>query len=303
LKSEHPAIRAFATVLISFAFSAGAISCATGRAYRRHPPVPIGEIASEGVHPSVGCAHPRASGDFTDVLLVATSSHGVVMTSTRSFILAVPPDIGETPTPRSLVFGWHAANTTAEALRTQGVERFARLSAIFVYPNATRLSDGSVGWNPSLESGDIAFFDALYRHITEGWCVDESRVFSYGFSYGAYMTNLLACHRGQSLRGIAALSGGGPIGACTASVAAFLTHATDDPVVPFSESEKSLEHWLHANGCERQGPRPVDPAAPGCVAYRGCAPGRPVVWCPRPWGGHAWPDYGAAAVWRFFHTL
>jgi len=94
-------------------------------------------------------------------------------------------------------------------LREQGVERFGQRSAIFVYPNGSVLPDGGTGWNPSLEGGDIQFFDALYREITLRYCVDQSRVFSYGFSYGAYMSNLLGCHRGGAvLNGIVSIAGG-----------------------------------------------------------------------------------------------
>lgn len=49
---------------------------------------------------------------------------------------------------------------------------------------------------------DHVFFDELYASLTSGLCVDTSRVFSVGFSFGAMYTNALAQNHQGVLRGV-----------------------------------------------------------------------------------------------------
>ena len=54
------------------------------------------------------------------------------------------------------------------------------------------------------------------------------------------------------------------------------------------------------NGCTSM-TMPVDPSP--CVAYQGCMPGYPVVWCVRPGDPHAIPSFAAAAIAKFFQQF
>src|SRR5690606_12526669 len=87
---------------------------------------------------------------------------------------------------------------------------------------------------------DVVFFDAMLEALTEGLCVDESRVFAAGHSAGGYFTNVLGCQRSDVLRAIAPVAGGGPFGhtggapSCVGPVSAWIAHAEDDETVLFS---------------------------------------------------------------------
>ena len=68
--------------------------------------------------------------------------------------------------------------------------------AIFVYPNGRVLPDfGRTAWELNAQSPDMLFFDALYERLVDELCIDEGRVFSYGHSFGGYMSNAVGCYR------------------------------------------------------------------------------------------------------------
>ena len=46
-------------------------------------------------------------------------------------------------------------------------------------------------------------FDKLYEHMTSNVCIDTTRVFSAGFSYGAMFTNELSWNHQKVLRAVA----------------------------------------------------------------------------------------------------
>jgi polyhydroxybutyrate depolymerase len=225
----------------------------------------------------------------------------------RSYVLSVPQGYGELPQSWRLVFAFHAGGGTGAGLRGayDTDQRFAEKGAIVVYPDA---ADGT--WDldsPSDQNPDIAFFDTLLAEITAKACIDATRIFSVGFSNGAYFANQLGCRRGSVFRAIAPHAGGGPYGpgssydaqgnlVCVGTPPAVkIFHAEDDYTVPISHAEASIQHWTWANGCQDS----THGAAPDpCTAYEGCS--KPVEVC-RYWGvGHAMWSGGAKATWDFF---
>jgi len=131
------------------------------------------------------------------------------------------------------------------------------------------------------------------------YCVDETCIFVNGQSFGALMTNVVGCLRGDMIRAIAAVAGSGPRGSmCTGKVAVWLTHGMDDMSVTFKSGEASRDFWVNANGCSTM-------TAPGtpmqCLVCQGCDPEHGVTWCPHNGdGGHQHPSFGRAAVREFF---
>lgn len=213
---------------------------------------------------------------------------------TRTFIVSLPA--GYDPNvPYPLVFAWHGAGGDGALAKLYfGIEEAAGGDAIFVYPDGLDVN-GASGWDLMPAGRDVAFFDALLAHLTENACVDESRVFSTGHSFGGYMSNTLGCYRGDVLEAIAPVAGGGPFfGACTGEVGVWLAHGEADDVVEFQTGVDSRDLWLGENGCAGT-TMPYEPAP--CEAYDGCAD--PVVWCAHP-GAHEWPDFAASAIWGFF---
>lgn len=239
---------------------------------------------------SAGCsAAVQGSGVFSRQINVG----GVV----RSYVLAVPAGYDQR-TPIDLTFGWHGNSWNGTNFRSAtNMEAFAQGGSIFVYGDGLLVGSAS-GWINDAAGRDVAFFDALYGELRARYCVDQSRVFSFGRSMGAGFANALACYRGGLLRGTASMSGWGPSSGCGASTSAWISHERDDATINYSQGVASRDHWIAANGCSASLTRPG--WQPSCVEYYACAPGRTVGWCSQATGGHTPPSWAPEAIWRFF---
>jgi polyhydroxybutyrate depolymerase len=147
---------------------------------------------------------------------------------------------------------------------------------------------------------DLAFFDALLTKIESQYCVDKNRIFAAGHSSGGYFSNVLGCKRGDVLRGIAPVSGGGPFGTCTGQVAAWIAHGTNDTTVLPAQGRASRDHWVTANTCDGATSSPVTPSP--CVEYASCDAGYAVRWCEYN-GTHTYPTFAPQGIWSFFKSL
>ncbi len=220
----------------------------------------------------------------------------------REFFFVLPDDYDPTRA-YPLVFAWHALGTSGVIAQAYyGVEQQAAGQAIFVYPDGlVQPGLGGTGWNLEPNGYDMVFFDELYDQLTSNLCIDLDRVFSTGHSFGGFMSNTVACLRGDRFAAIAPVAGGGPFVGCDGPMAAWIAHGTADGTVPYSVGQASYQHWLDANGCDAASD-PTDPSP--CVAHQGCDAGAPLVWCShdeaQPLNGHHWPDWAGPAIWEFF---
>ena len=119
--------------------------------------------------------------------------------------------------PYRLVFGMHYMGGSAEAvakresyygLRNQSG---AKENTIFVAPHGyTTETDrsGKEKENPwrCYDDKDHVFFDEFLTYLNENLCIDTSRVFSVGFSFGAMFSNALAQDFQDRLRGVVVFS-------------------------------------------------------------------------------------------------
>lgn len=256
---------------------------------------------------SPGCGTPgAATGQLTNQTITAAGQ-------TRTYALSVPANYTGRE-PLALVLAWHGANIDGNLARTLfNLESKSNGAAIFVYPDG--LAGGA--WDVSPGSADFQLFESLVSHLSSRYCIDPDRIFSTGHSTGAVMTNSLGCFYGDVLRAIAPASGTPP-GAggrttCTGKVAALIAHGDTDPIVPFAQGQATRDFWIKQNGCTTQ--TATWAPEPACVAYQGCQPDLPVVWCVHN-GGHAWPSLsygcdadggtcidGGAAIWAFFSSF
>ena len=135
------------------------------------------------------------------------------------------------------------------------------------------------------------------NHFSE-LCIDESRIFSTGFSYGGMMSFAVGCARGDVFRAIAPMSGALYSGCENgdAPVAVWGAHGDNDDVVPLADGQAGLQEFLDRNGCGTA-TTPTEPSP--CVTYEGCTAGVPVTWCEFS-GGHSPPSFSAEAIWAFF---
>jgi len=222
----------------------------------------------------------------------------------RTYLLAVP-DGYEAGTPMPVVFAWHGLGGAYDLARREfGIEEASNGQAILVYPQGLHVSlgGGTTGWELAPDGRDVAFFDAMLQQLDDQNCVDRTRVFSAGHSFGGYMTLALGCYRPAALRGIGAVAGGPPAHECEpGGIAALLVHGTVDEVVGIDQGRMARDGLLERNGCEETS----EPVAPDpCVAYHGCDP--ELRWCEhaeRANDGHAWPSFAGAGIWGFFAEL
>jgi poly(3-hydroxybutyrate) depolymerase len=253
-----------------------------------------GGAASGPPEPSSGCGKAEAEGGVLPEQMIEADGQS------RTYVLSVPSDYqGEQPYP--LVFAWHGLGGSGTLARSYfRLEQQAKGGGIFVYPDGMLNDDGNAQWDLRPDGMDVALFDALLEKISAAYCVDSKRIFSTGHSFGGFFTERLGCSRGEVLRGIAPVAGGPPFGGdanCTTSVAAWITHGSNDATVDFATGEDGRDLWLTANGCG-DGTAPVSPEP--CVAYDGCS--EPLHWCVHE-DDHAWPSFAAAGIWTFFSGL
>jgi poly(3-hydroxybutyrate) depolymerase len=202
-----------------------------------------------------------------------------------------------------LVLAFHGMGSSgSQAQLYFGVQQASANQAVIVYPNAAvRNNVTQWGLYGTAATEDLQFVDAVLAEVKSTLCIDGNRIFATGHSSGGYFSNTVGCARGNALRAIAPVAGGGPYVTCDGGqVAAWLYAAQDDQTVSYTNGQQSRDKWLAANHCSST-TQAVGPGA--CVAYQGCDTGYPVRWCLEATGGHNWPSYGGSAIWSFFAGL
>lgn len=215
-----------------------------------------------------------------------------------------------------LVVAFHGrTNSNAQVREYFDLERHAQRPTVFVYPAGLPAGDGTRGWTDgrgaSGEQRDFALFDAIILRLARLYCLDLGRMFAVGHSLGASFVNALGCARGDRLRGIATVAGGGVTPArCSGPVAALILHNPRDPVVAIADAAAVRERLIRNNGLPRS--TMAGPSAEfGCVRYGGTEASDPVIWCTHQqdvtWRGryypHQWPRQTGALIMSFFATL
>lgn len=160
-----------------------------------------------------------------------------VSNSTRRYRLTVPSahEPG-TSDPVPLVFDFHGllegwAGTHPFA--TQFSALAERHGFAVVYPVGQ--GDG-VYWDvsPDESNRDLRFVDELLAHLESELCIDRSRVYVTGLSYGAFMTSMLMCMRAETFAAAAPVAGISNLCTATERAVPFVTfHGTEDNILPY----------------------------------------------------------------------
>jgi hypothetical protein len=226
----------------------------------------------------------------------------------REYIIDVPSDY-DPKLPYRLIFSWHQAygsntgnaigqtpafpgpNFDAKNYAYFGLHReatAAKQPAIFVAP-------GGIGDLPWDFNRDVALFDALLELISANLCIDESRVFATGFSYGAMMSYSLSITRQEKLRGVVAMAPanfnlpGQPVDMNGPPIAYMGTTGMSDTRCPWVNNEAKKEGGKYCalqhaedNGCTIPGD--IQTVMSGskkylCYDFEGCQAGYPVKVC------------------------
>lgn len=239
------------------------------------PPVP----EPGAMTPSAGCGSSRA---------LQNGRHSINVGGTnRTFILRVP-DNYDNSTPYRLVMAYHwlSGNATQVAEGGNGGSTdepfyglwpLANNSTIFVAPEGI-----DAGW-ANTGGRDIQMTDAILERILSGFCIDESRIFATGFSYGAGMSNALSCARADVFRGVA-LYAGAQLSGCeggTQPIAYFGAHGISDSVLNITQGRSIRDRIARNNGCSAtNAPEPARGSGTHtCTSFQGCRDGYPVRWC------------------------
>jgi poly(3-hydroxybutyrate) depolymerase len=237
---------------------------------------------------SAGCAQPPAAKGVINGMIVARGKM-------RSYVLSVPSSYAGN-VPLSLVFMFHGGGNSGGGFRGGGNSEIpAAGRALFVYPSGL----GGV-WDLKEGGDDVLLIDALVADLGARYCLDLNRIFAAGFSYGGWMATAAGCQRGDVMRAIASVAGGGPQQTgCKERVGVWITHGAADGAENISEGRKSRDFYVNRNGCTAM-TAAVDPAP--CQANQGCPADGPVIFCGHA-GGHEWPSFADAAIWKFFDSF
>jgi poly(3-hydroxybutyrate) depolymerase len=235
----------------------------------------------------------------------------------RSYIIRIPSGYDNT-NPYRLVFAFHwnggtmgdidGGGTSGATWSYYGLQAQANGSTIFVAPQGI-----GNGWANS-GGRDLTLVDDLLKLIQGDLCIDTTRIFSMGFSYGGGMTYELACARGKVFRAAAVYSGA-QLSGCDGGndpIAYIGVHGVSDGTCGISGGRSLRDRFVKNNGCTAQSPPEPSNGSKThiCTTYTGCKAGYPVEWCAFD-GGHTpgnvdgGGDDGAKTwtkteVWKFF---
>jgi len=220
----------------------------------------------------------------------------------RSYILDVPEGV-KAGAPVPLLFDFHGFGHSGAAVWK--VSAFKDIAArepfITVYPEGLPvqlLGRSAPGWEIFAVDGnrDLAFVRAMLDVVESSYCIDRGRVFSTGFSNGAFLSHLLACTMADRFAAVAPVGGGGLNIPCTPSrpVPIMIHHGRNDSIVKSERSRALRDLWAKNNGCDQR-------SEESCEWRRGCRNGADVAYCEDD-GEHHWPAAATERIWSFFRT-
>jgi poly(3-hydroxybutyrate) depolymerase len=173
------------------------------------------------------------------------------------------------------------------------LKALANDTAIFVAPEGI-----DFGWlNP--DDRDIAFARGMLEQLNAGLCIDQDRIFSTGFSYGAMMSVAVGCEMGDVFRAIAPMSGSRESGCNdlkSDALAFWGAHGNADVDILPEEGRIARDIFVARNHCE-EGTAAAEPSP--CVEFEGCDTGYPVHWCEFNGAHTQWSD-APQPLWNFF---
>ena len=225
--------------------------------------------------------------------------------TSREYIIDIPADYDPTH-PYRLIFSWHQAygsdtgnanglhpandgpNFDAKNYAYFGLLReatAAKQPAIFIAP-------GGIGNLPWDYNRDVVLFDDILALVDANLCIDDSRVFTTGFSFGAMMSYALTLGRPTKLRGAVAMAAANynftqPTNAHV-PIAYMGTTGMSDGTCPWGNDTMGgkacvLQH-AKDNGCTIPAGNNIPTTTVGskkyvCYDFEGCKPGYPVKAC------------------------
>lgn len=230
----------------------------------------------------------------------------------REYIIEVPKNYDPNH-PYRLVFGMHCMCGSMWSVHDENFYEIKRcadsanMPCIFVAPSVYNGGNyNQNGWGcPVWDQGvkDHTFFEDMLKLFKDTLCVDTTRVFSVGFSYGAMFTNSLAQNHQKQLRAVvcyaASLGGGIYVPQNTGEPIAFMgCVGLSDGRCPPSDGRACRDRMLKNDGLV--GTETAKETTSGSKThviydYKGVNPKYPVKWCTFD-GDHQWAPYDGGAI-------
>lgn len=246
----------------------------------------------------------------------------------RRFFLSLPANY-DPQTPHKLIFGYPGTNWVGEQiapyLQLESGAVAPMDDEIFVYPDP--LWRDFEGWGnlggwllgpyatPADGEQDLVFTEAVIEYMEDNYCIDSSRIFATGHSWGGDMAQVVSCFMGDRFAATVPVAanrpywfenGGGFID-CEGDTAVWTMFGQND--THFGSQSQGLEcrdFWLEERQCSGLadvvelglGDEPGE-----CVEYQGCSATTRFCLYGAQYG-HQIPDaYFAAATMEFFRSL
>lgn len=236
----------------------------------------------------------------------------------RFYLLTTPPaHNGTTPLPVVLDFHGLAEGAQVHTAMTDFSSVAKKEGFVVVFPNGT---GQPVKWDANTRSNpnhDVELVDQLLDQLGAQLCIDTSRVYATGLSYGAIMSSFLTCVRADRFAAVAPVAGITMPENCNPSrpMPALSFHGTADPILKFNGGvdlgsigggtdgaptttvpadldgpgyPEAAAKWAARNGCK---PEATDTKVTDAIIHRvyDCPGGAAVELYIIVGGGHAWP--------------
>jgi polyhydroxybutyrate depolymerase len=260
----------------------------------------ISTAAQAAPLPSAGCAN-------------AEIEHGRRLEQTlavggvdRRVILDVPDSV-RAKTPAPLLLDFHGfSHSGAGVWSVSGFKALAESAGfITAYPTGMPVTltlrgqpMTNTGWQMDAIDGnrDLAFVRALLDDLERRYCIDRARIYSTGFSNGAFFSQLLACAMPERIAAVAPVSGGLPRVACKPSrpVPILIQHGSQDDLIPPAMAHQARDAWRAIDDCESDA---THTDGPTCERWS-CRDGTAVAYCEEAYA-HRWPPQATERVWEF----
>jgi hypothetical protein len=224
---------------------------------------------------------------------VATYTH-------RKYCTTIPKNYDQTKAYPVVFYGPGCGATACEG------SSFTGRTDIFYVQGISVSGCFQAGRESTVDSPELNYFDQAMAEVYAKYCVDKGRIFAAGTSSGGWLSNYLACGRGNVIRGVAADSGGIPVDRpmCTGG-AAVMEFPGDSANTNDSKSRPigvavARDLFIQLNGCSMT-PSPMMFGKASCQFYGSCS--SPVVWCDTGGAHQAGNGYLSMSGWAFWSTL
>src|SRR3954447_4147688 len=236
--ARHRIRHAFGGALLVLALAAALTVVAGSRVGSGIGQVTPAAAAPTGAVPSAGCGVSTA-GRETEV------HHDLEVDGLARWYLRTTPSAHDGTTPIPLVLDFHglAEGAQIHTLMSAFSPVAEREGFVVAFPqgrfNPVRW-DADVNADPNL---DLDFVHAMLDQIESDLCIDLSRVYASGLSYGAFFTSLLACKMSDRFAAVAPVAGILADTPCpsTRPVPVITFHGTADPILPFNAGDGPVD--------------------------------------------------------------